>query len=146
MSTRVTRDREFQVPVEALYAAITDFDNYKLFLPEVVTSEVVAGRGTDTVRVRFEIEVVKRFSYELEFQLKTNKTVSWRLVSGEFFKKNEGQWVLNGATSKTQVRYELEVAVGFLVPGWVAKKLTESGLPQMFERFETRAKEKMKHD
>jgi hypothetical protein len=46
----------------------------------------------------------------------------------------------------TWVKYELEVGFGFLVPGWITKKLTESNLPQMFDKFETRAKEIQNHD
>ena len=36
----------------------------------------------------------------------------------------------------TDVQYALEVGFGFLVPKFVAKKLTEVSLPKMFDNFE----------
>ena len=42
---------------------------------------------------------------------------------------------------ETEVHYELDVAVVFLIPSWIAKKLTEVNLPKMFESFEQRAQE-----
>ncbi|NBX92036.1 MAG: hypothetical protein EBQ85_02255 [Proteobacteria bacterium] len=139
MANQVQRDREFKVSATSLYNTIADFESYKDFLPEVKTSSIVAGRGTPKVTVHFEIEVVKRFAYDLEFTLVPEKEISWRLVSSDFFKTNQGKWVLTPQGNHTQVRYELEVGVAFLVPGWIAKKLTESSLPQMFEKFESRA-------
>lgn len=140
MSTQVQRERLFAVPTSTLFKTITDFENYKNFLPEVVESEIVSGKGTHQVRVRFEIEVIKKFVYELDFTLDPEKEVRWKLVKSDFFKVNQGRWVLTPEGNNTQVRYELEVAVAFLVPGWIAKKLTESSLPQMFEKFEEQSK------
>jgi ribosome-associated toxin RatA of RatAB toxin-antitoxin module len=140
MATQVQRERLFEVPVSTLFKTITDFEKYKTFLPEVVESVIVSGKGTDQVRVRFEIEVIKKFVYELDFTLIQDKEVRWKLVKSDFFKANQGKWVLTPEGNKTQVQYELEVAVAFLVPGWIAKKLTESSLPQMFDKFEEQAK------
>lgn len=141
MATQVQREREFQVPLECLYRAIVDFESYKNFLPEVVGSTVVSKKGENQVRVKFEIEVMKRFSYELDFTLHPNTEIHWKLTEAGFFKTNQGKWVLSPKGTGTHVRYELEVGFGFLVPGWVTKKLTESNLPQMFDQFEKRAKE-----
>ena len=146
MASQIQREREFKVAQKSLYQVITDFENYKTFLPEVVGSTIVAGKGTEKVRVRFEIEMMKRFAYDLEFNLFPEKEVHWRLVESDFFKTNQGKWILSPHHAGTQVRYELEVGFGFLVPGWITKKLTESNLPQMFDKFETRAKEIQNHD
>jgi len=141
MATQIHRERLFQVPSEALYRVITDFDNYKTFLPEVVGSEVLSSKDGKVFRVRFEIDLMKRFSYELEFTLHPMKEVHWRLVESDFFKTNQGRWVLEAQPEATKVQYELEVGFGFLVPGWITKKLTESNLPTMFDKFEKRAQE-----
>lgn len=140
MATQIHREREFKVPVKALYRVITDFENYKNFLPEVVGSSIVSSKGEKEFRVRFEIDVMKRFSYELDFTLFPEKEVHWKLVESDFFKVNQGKWILSPNGNHTQVQYDLEVAFGFLVPGWITKKLTESNLPSMFDKFEERAK------
>jgi len=141
MSNQVVKERDFHVPVSSLYRVVTDFDNYKNFLPEVSGSEIVSGRGTDKVRVRFEINLMKRFAYDLEFRLIPEKEVGWKLVESDFFKVNEGRWIFNPSKDVTHVKYELTVQFGFLVPSWITKKLTENNLPKMFDQFESKAKE-----
>lgn len=140
MAHQLTKEREFLVPVSALYQAVTDFDHYKDFLSEVSGSEVISGQGTDKLRVRFEINLMKRFSYDLEFHLIPEKEVRWKLLESDFFKVNEGRWIFSPKDSVTHVTYELNVQFGFLVPGWITKKLTENNLPQMFDKFENKAK------
>ena len=129
------------VPVEALARAITDFESYPKFLPEVVAAERVKGTPDTTPRVVFELEIVKRFRYTLEFAVNGQKEISWRLVDSDFFKTNQGRWVLKPeGDGKTHVTYDVEVNFGFLVPGWITKKLTEVNLPKMFDSFEGHAR------
>lgn len=138
----VLREKSMSVPSEALFSAITDFEKYPEFLGEVVGAKIIKKPNPQTIWVQFEIEVVKKFVYVLEFTLKGKEEVHWRLKESDFFKKNEGKWVLKEKSPKeTQVIYELDVAVVFLVPSWIAKKLTEVNLPKMFDSFEARAKE-----
>jgi ribosome-associated toxin RatA of RatAB toxin-antitoxin module len=116
-------------------------DKYPEFLKEVVKAQVLPGATSEKIRVKFELEVVKRFDYTLEFTVEGKERVQWKLVDSNFFKQNEGSWYLKPAGDKeTSVHYELEVSFGFLVPSWISKKLTEVNLPKMFENFEIQAK------
>lgn len=138
---KVVRDKEMNVPTPLLLRAITEAENYPKFLPEVVSAKKVSGTP-EKYQVKFEIEVVKKFQYTLEFQSNGTDKVSWRLIESDFFKKNEGSWNLKSlGDKKTAVHYELDVDFGFLVPGFISKKLTEVSLPKMFDAFESRAKE-----
>lgn len=138
---KVERSKQMDVAMGGLYQAITDVENYPKFLPEVVTAKKLSGTP-EKFQVKFEIEIVKRFQYTLEFVSNGKDSVSWKLVDSDFFKKNQGSWKLTPASDKkTSVQYELEVDFGFLVPGFISKKLTEVNLPKMFEAFEQRAKE-----
>ena len=133
----VTREKEMDVPIEALYAAITRFEDYPKFLPEVVSAKVLPGATPELARVQFEIEVVKRFDYTLEWQMKPGREAKWKLVESNFFKTNSGKWSLTAKdAAHTAVQYQLDVSFGFLVPGWISRKLTEVSLPKMFENFE----------
>ena len=137
----VVRDKRMSVSQRALFSAITEFEKYPEFLNEVTGAKIIKRPSPDKVHVQFEIEVVKKFVYTLEFKLKNNSEVAWKLVESDFFKKNEGRWLLSAdGDSKTAVNYELDVDVVFLVPGWIAKKLTETNLPKMFTSFESHAK------
>ncbi len=133
------RDRRMHVPIEKLYQAITDFESYPQFVSEVVGVKLLSKEGSTKPKVEFELEVVKRFQYTLEFSLEKPTKVSWKLVESNFFKKNDGAWVLTADGNETNARYELDVAFGFMVPSWVSKKLTEVNLPKMMENFEKRA-------
>ena len=128
------------VSPEALRAAITDFKSYPEFVAEVVSAKAQKPKGGKQ-KVSFQIEVIKSFEYTLEFDLSRENEIHWKLVDSNFFTTNEGAWILTPAKGgKTKVRYELEVGVKFLVPGFVAKKLTEVSLPKLLESFEERAK------
>ena len=138
---KVVREKEMNVSCALLLRAITEAENYPKFLSEVVSAKKVSGTP-EKYQVCFEIEVVKRFQYTLEFQTNGKDKVSWKLVDSDFFKKNEGTWSLKAVSDKkTAVHYELDVDFGFLVPGFISKKLTEISLPKMFDAFELRAKE-----
>jgi ribosome-associated toxin RatA of RatAB toxin-antitoxin module len=137
----VKREKEMPVPVSALYRAITDFESYPQFINEVVGVRVAPGGSDQKKKVTFELDLMKRFEYTLEFNLTENREAAWHLVDSNFFKVNSGRWLLNPMDeSATSVVYELEVAFGFLVPGWVSRKLTEINLPKMFDSFEERAR------
>ena len=137
----VVREKVMEVPKSALFKVITDFEKYPEFVDEVVSVEILPGATPTKKQVKFELEVIKRFDYVLEFDIKGQEEVAWRLVSSNIFKKNEGKWVLKEeGAGKTGVTYSLDIGLGFLVPGWVSKKLTETNLPKMLDGFESRAK------
>jgi ribosome-associated toxin RatA of RatAB toxin-antitoxin module len=139
---QVLREKLMAVPAEALFKAITEFEKYPDFLNEVVSAKVVKKPSAHQVWIQFEIELVKKFVYTLEFSFKDKEEIAWKLIESDFFKKNEGRWVLTPkGANETDVHYELEVGVVFLIPSWISKKLTEVNLPKMFDSFESRAKE-----
>lgn len=136
----VVKNKVFPVSIESLYRAITDFERYPEFLPEVVSAKKI-GSSDSQCDVQFELEVVKRFQYTLSFSMKAPNEVRWKLKDSNFFKNNDGAWVLKSISpTETEVHYELDVSFGFLVPGWISKKLTEVSLPKMFDNFEAQAK------
>lgn len=138
---KVLRDKLMDVPAVSLFKAITDFESYPKFLPEVVAAKLGDVPSANRQRVLFELEIVKRFQYTLEFEITGQETIAWKLVESNFFKNNEGLWRLKPRDGKhTEVHYELDVGFGFLVPGWISKKLTEVNLPKMFDSFEARAR------
>lgn len=137
----VKREMVMAVSQESLFKAITDFERYPEFVDEVVNVQILPGATDTKKQVKFELEIIKRFDYVLEFSIPSKDEVSWRLVSSNFFKKNDGKWLLKRVDDKkTQVVYALDVGFGFMVPSWVSKKLTETSLPKMMQGFEARAK------
>jgi len=137
----VTREKAMTVPKKCLFQAITDFAAYPDFLPEVVSAVVRPGGTPERTVVDFELEVIRRFQYTLEFKITGEEEVVWKLVDSNFFKVNDGRWKLTAANENiTQVEYELDVGFGFLVPKMITRKLTAINLPRMFDQFEVQAK------
>lgn len=135
---KVFLDQKAKTSIESFYSAISDFENYHRFLPEVLASKI---ESQDPLLVQFEIELVKKFQYTLEFKCEAPTLVTWKLISSNFFKKNEGAWSLKSLSpQEVDVHYELNIEMGFFVPGMVTKKLTELNLPIMFKNFEEEAK------
>ncbi|MBI4403308.1 MAG: SRPBCC family protein [Deltaproteobacteria bacterium] len=138
---KVIRSKELAVSVERLVAVILDFESYPEFLSGVVSARREQSSNGKPV-VTFELEIIKRFEYTLEFNITGVEEIAWKLVKSNFFKKNDGRWLLKRmGQNRTHASYELDLAFGFLVPGWVAKTLTEVNLPKMFDQFEARALE-----
>ena len=138
---KVTREKDMAVPASRLAEVITGFESYPDFLPEVVSVKREPGGTPNLQKVVFEIEIMKRFQYTLEFHIDGEREITWHLVDSNFFKMNQGKWLLTPLDGKrTHVTYEVEVGFRFFVPGWVTKKLTEVNLPKMLESFEGRAR------
>jgi len=134
------REKEMSVGIDTLRGVILDFESYPSFLSEVVTAKTRSGGTPQRTLVDFEIEVIKRFAYTLEFSFADEREIRWKLVEGKIFTKNEGRWRLEPRGDKTFATYELEIALTLFVPGWVTKKLTENNLPRLLDSYEEQAK------
>ncbi len=137
---QASRSIVINVSPENLLKVIDDYDKYPQFLPEV-KKITVANRTANSAEVTYEIEVIKRITYTLKLQSE-GMTVRWSLVRGDLFKKNEGSWQLRAdGPNRTHATYSLEVGIGgFIpVPKAIVDGLTEKQLPELLERFKTRA-------
>ena len=140
---KVTKEKEMNVSAEALADVILDFEKYPEILGEVKSAKPTWGAEKKDAKVTFELEVVKRFSYDLKFDIDYPARIEWSLTKSDFFKENKGAWRIKKlGDKKCYVTYEVEVGFGFLVPGWITKKLTEVNLPKMLEKFESAAQRK----
>lgn len=138
---RAIKEKDMDVSIGALKKAILDFDAYPEFLSEVKTAKTRPGATPAKTLVDFEIEVIRRFAYTLEFDSSKANEIHWRLHEGKIFTKNEGRWVLQEkGANQTHATYELELGLTLFVPGWVTKKLTENNLPRLLESYEERAR------
>lgn len=134
---------EVKASVKDCLAVITDYEAYPDFLKE--TKEVIVGKKSGkTCEVTFHIEVIKKISYTLKMT-EGAKGITWTFVKGDMMKDNKGSWKLedlgDGLTSAT---YSIDVNLGLLVPGSVAKMLIGSNLPAMLKAFKQRIESKSK--
>lgn len=129
------------VDSEKLFQVITDYENYPDFV-DACSGTKVGKREGGKVQVTYSVNLIKEVSYTLEhIENKEAGTMSWRLVSSEFLKKNTGSWKIKAlGPGKCEVLYNLEIEFKIPVPGLILNSLVKKSLPGMMRNFEKRAK------
>lgn len=129
------------VPMDKLFAAITQYEAYPEFVAGVKKIDVER-KGPGLARATYHVSMIKDIEYTID--LKDDQgagTVSWSLVESAFMKANNGSWKLEDlGGGKTKARYALEVDFSFPAPGFVVKKLVKSTLSPMIKSFADRAR------
>ncbi|MDO8462616.1 MAG: SRPBCC family protein [Deltaproteobacteria bacterium] len=129
---------EIKTSPKSVYEIITNFEKYPEFLPE--TKKVEIKKVGRSPQVYFEIQVIKRIGYLLQFDLKPPFAISWKLLEGVIFKKNNGSWKLKEVKKGvTKATYTLDVEFGVPVPKMITSMLVGNSLPQLLKRFKERA-------
>lgn len=132
-------EQVFDCTPSEFYALLSNYESYSQFLPEVKKARVVRTEGKAKV-VAFELELIKKFSYQLKMLEEKNK-ISWQLVEGDLFKTNQGSWQLTAEGDKTRATYSIEVQMKMFVPSFVTKKLINVSLPNMMQAYKKRIME-----
>ena len=126
------------VPPQAIYDVALDFESYPEFLPDVKAASIDGRKGKDLL-VTFEISVIKTIHYTLKVSATPHRRISWTLVEGDLFKKNEGEWRFENRQGKTRATYSVDIDFGRFVPSMITSRLIGSNLPGMMKRFKERA-------
>lgn len=136
----VSKEKLFQVPIEKIYNVIVDVESYPDFVPGVHGIKILE-KSTDKLLVEYKLDIIKSFRYVIEMNLSPMTHVSWHLVEGDIFKKNNGSWELKKVSdNETHAIYSLDLDFKIFAPSMVVNKLVGSNLPQMLDSFEKRAK------
>jgi len=131
---------EIDVPMDALYETLVDFDGYADFLGEV--SECRRVGGEDGVHlVDYTIQVIKRIQYQLKFVEERPNRLTWSLSSpGKLIAENNGSWELEDIDgARTRATYTLDVKPRVFVPRAVITRLTTITLPSLLKQFKAEA-------
>lgn len=138
---RAERTETFDVPVDKMYKAITDYKAYPSFVDGMRSVEVQT-ESADGATVKFNLSLIKDISYMIKLAHKPNLEVSWSLVTGDMMKVNNGKWTLKDlGGNKTEVTYSLEVELKGFLPGlgMIEKTLVTTNLPLNMKAFAKRA-------
>lgn len=140
----VTREVLIEVPVEAFYAVVVDYEAYPEFVPGVRQCRVT--RDGPEKHVEYEVDLgVKKVRYVLAHREEKPRKVTWSLVGGELMKVSNGSWELTPKDGYTHARYSVEVQIAkpALVPQAIIDKvsdeITKVQLPKTLEAFKLRA-------
>jgi ribosome-associated toxin RatA of RatAB toxin-antitoxin module len=129
------RSIEIDAPPKKVFDAVTDFDAYPSILKEVAGIRVLE-KSAKTAQVEMTVSLIKKFTYLLDFTLVAGKSVKWTLHEKGFFRKNDGEWILEpldkGKRTKATYVVDLEIP---LAPKKILETIADQNLPKMLEAW-----------
>ncbi len=138
---QAVHETEYDVDADQLLAAVMDYENYPDFVDGM--KKVTVDRSAGKVIVHYDLSMMgKDMSYSLTLQEEPEQGhLSWVLLSSEFFKINNGDWLVESlGPGRCKARYFSEVEFTFPVPGFVLKPMVKGAVPKMMDGFYRRAK------
>jgi ribosome-associated toxin RatA of RatAB toxin-antitoxin module len=137
---KVSRTEVYDVGVDDFYKVIVDYDSYPEFVDGVNEVEVLE-QDESGARVKYSLNLIKKFSYILKLEHSVPNKVSWALESGDLFKKNIGSWDLKDlGDGKLEVIYSVDLEFKGFAPKAIVNKLVNHNLPAMMNSYFERAK------
>ncbi len=135
----VTRTEIYDVGIQEFYSVIIDYDSYPEFVDGVDGIEILE-QDDDGARVKYSLNLIKKFSYILKLEHSKPNGISWALESGDLFKKNIGSWSLKDlGRGKTEVTYSVDLEFKGLAPKPIVNRLINHNLPAMMKSYFERA-------
>ncbi len=135
----VTRTEIYDVGIQEFYSVIIDYDSYPEFVDGVDGIEILE-QDDDGARVKYSLNLIKKFSYILKLEHSKPNGISWALESGDLFKKNIGSWSLKDlGKGKTEVTYSVDLEFKGLAPKPIVNRLINHNLPAMMKSYFERA-------
>ena len=130
----------FSLPIEKIYRVITDYPSYPEYMDGVDKAHIIELTESGAI-VEYSLNIIRQFSYQLEMIHQHPHKISWTLLSGDLFKKNEGYWELKALNDdETQLTYSIDAEFKLLVPKMIINKIIKNNLPKLFNNIHHRAK------
>ena len=113
---RAERTEIMQANAEDIFNVLKDYESYSEFMEGVASVEVLERDG-NKVQAKYNINMIKKFSYIINLVEEAPNKLSWTLDSGDLFTKNIGEWLLKDlGDGTTEVTYSLDVELKLMVP------------------------------
>lgn len=143
----VEEETVLNAPAEDLYAIVTEYEKYPLWLPEFKDAKVVGrDKEADTVDVEFTFAIpLKKIRYTIRVQHNPEELwTDWHYVQGEIIDDTVGGWSFEAIDENTtRVKYRAGVSINAPVSkgivNRIANLLTGTTLPRTFKNLEKRA-------
>jgi len=136
------RIETFDVPIEALYAVIIDYQSYPEFVKDLKAVKV-----HKQTKAKAHAEFVARsplgdVHYALDLVQRRPDHVSWVLAQSDTFKHMTGSWTLEElGDAETRVEYHAAAESRIPAPGFIVQGLIARSLPAMLKCFRERTHE-----
>lgn len=158
---RIMAVAEVDAPPEVVFNVVSDFDNYRDFMPYVEESRVLS-RTNDSELLSYQ-RIAPPFVSERDYPLKFTLTRGTPANGGVFKTEwsvnpqtlpkvkgvvritlNDGSWLMEplDGGKRTRLTYTLLTHPGGLIPNFVANLSNTTAIPKLFEAVKKRAAEK----
>ncbi|HVE87647.1 MAG TPA: SRPBCC family protein [Myxococcales bacterium] len=133
-----SRSIVISAPAEKVFDVISGYEKYPEFMSEVKEVKV-SNRKSNQVDVHYKVDLVKTIKYSLRMIEERPSKITWTFIEGEFMKDNKGSWTLEPAgDGQTKATYNIEIALGPLVPKTIVNAMVETSLPKMLDSIKKR--------
>jgi ribosome-associated toxin RatA of RatAB toxin-antitoxin module len=131
-------------PLDAVWSAITSYDDYKAFLPLVVESAVRKRAGDSVwqhVRMQPPWPLHDHWMVNVNVENRAKGRIAWTMADGNL-RFERGYWqVTPMGPNRTKLQYHLTVDPWLdIVPGWLIEFATRSVLPDVIKGTRKRVK------
>lgn len=129
---------EFAGKIEKVFGAVTKFELYPKYLPGVTGIKVHPPKMAESFAlVRYELNIVKTFYYELNMYQEAPNKIWWDLNDSNLMKANNGSWTFKSAgKDKTKAIYQLDIKFKGLIPSMITDQIAKANLPLMMSGFQ----------
>ncbi len=130
---------------EAVFRAVTDFNHYPEFMPNIVKATPVRSTNSGDKKYSFTLKVAL-WDIKYTLLLKTSHmddiyTLDWEYVEGDI-KDTTGSWRIKpyeNDNGRSMIFYRVKTDPGRFVPDWVADRLSTQSIPDMIEAVRKRS-------
>ena len=120
------------VPAKRAFEVITQFSRYPKFLHDITEAKVLKSTAKKA-QVAFQIKMIQKVDYTLEFTLTPDELAVWKFIKGDpVLKDNSGSWRIEAQTpKKTVLFYEANIELSIWIPESMLKSILEENLPKI---------------
>ena len=131
-------------PPKKVWEVITDYDNHKKFVPNVLDSGLISDNGSE--KVMFEkgksgmLFFTKTVNIKMKVWGEAPKRLYFQQITGDF-KVYHGEWILEDYPqgAGTFLTYKAEVKPGFFAPRFAVKNVQKHDCPSMMSAMKKQA-------
>ncbi|TLU83109.1 MAG: cyclase [Chlorobium sp.] len=149
--TGVTGYIYIAAPPEKVWEVITDYDNHKNFVPNVLDSGIISDNGNEKVMFEKGKSGLFLFSKKVYTKMRVwgerSRHLYFQQIEGDF-KVYRGEWILSEHLQGkgTFLTYRAEVKPDFFAPGFAVKNVQERDCPRMMVAMKKQAEASLLQD
>lgn len=131
-------------PAKHVWAAITDYDNQKNFVPKLIDSGLISDNGSEQVMFEKGKTGIFLFQKTVYIKLKIRgdylKRLYFQQIDGDF-KVYQGEWILDDCQGGqgTILTFRAEIKPDFFAPQYFVKNVQKKDLPMVLSAMKKRA-------